>query len=59
MRLGGKFLIKYEKVMPGQSLVDFSYRNPNLPFFTFDELRAFLEESCSTLDQMMDITSKC
>ena len=24
-----KFLIKYEKVMPGQSLVDFSYRNPS------------------------------
>ena len=41
----GKFLIKYEKVMFGQSLVDFSYRNPNFPFLTFDELGAFLEES--------------
>ena len=39
------FLIKYEKVMLGQSLVDFSYINPNLPFLTFDELGAFLEES--------------
>ena len=38
-------LIMYEKVMPGQSLVEFSYRNPNLPFLTFDELGAFLEES--------------
>ena len=53
-----KFMIKYGKVMPCQSLVDFSYRNPNLPFLTSDELGAFLEESWSTLDQMMDITSK-
>ena len=40
-----KFLIKYNKVMLGESLVDFSYRTPNLPFFTFDELGAFIEES--------------
>ena len=32
--LVGKFMIKYEKVMSCQSLVDFSYRNPNLPFLT-------------------------
>ena len=40
-----KFLIKYEKVVSGQSLVDFSYRNPKLPFLTFNELGAFIEES--------------
>ena len=28
-------ILKYDKVMPGQSLVDFSYRNPNLSFFYF------------------------
>ena len=38
-------MIKYENVMPGQSLVDFSYRNPNLQFLTFDELEAILVES--------------
>ena len=38
------FLIKYEKVIPGQSLVDFSYKNLNLLFLTFDELGTFLEE---------------
>ena len=31
--LDEKFLIKYEEVMPGQSFVDFSYRNPNLATF--------------------------
>ena len=45
--------------MPGQSLVDFSYKNPNLPFLTFYELGEFLEESWSTLDKMINITSKC
>ena len=45
MSLGWNFLKKYEKVMPGQSLVDFSYRNPKLPFLTFDELGAFIEGS--------------
>ena len=39
--LVGKFLINYEKVMLGQILVDFSYRNPNLPFLTFDGLGAY------------------
>ena len=33
--LDGKFMIKHEKVMPGQSLFDFSYRNPNLATFEF------------------------
>ena len=42
MIIGGNFLIKYENVMFGQSLVDFSYRNLKLPFFTFDELGVFL-----------------
>ena len=33
--LAGKFLIKYEKVMLGQCLVDFSYINPNLAILNF------------------------
>ena len=40
----GKWM-KYVKVMPGLTSVDFSYRNPTLPFLTSDELGAFLEES--------------
>ena len=54
-----KWALVGKKVMLGQSLIDFSYRNPNLPFLTFDELGAFLEESWSILDQMMYNTSKC
>ena len=57
--LVGEKWMKYVKFIPGQSSVDFSYRNPTLPFLTSDGLGAFLEESWSTLDQMMDITSKC
>ena len=38
--LDEEFLIKYEKVMPGQSLVDFSYRNPNLATFDFWWIRS-------------------
>ena len=40
-----KFLIKYEKVMIGQSSVDFSLRNPNLESLTFDQILSFLDES--------------
>ena len=54
----GKFLIKYEKVMPSQSSVDFSLKNPNLESLTFDQILSFLDESWSTLDQMMNVTSK-
>ena len=53
-----KFLIKYVEVMPGQSSVDFCLKNPNLESLTFDQILTFLEESWSTLDQMMNITSK-
>ena len=58
MRGGGKFLIKYEKVMLGQSSVDFSLENPNLESLTSDQILSFLDESWSTLDQMMNVTSK-
>ena len=45
MRGGGKFFIKYEKVMPGQSSVDFCLRKPNLETLTVDEILNFLDES--------------
>ena len=54
-----KFLIKYVKVMLGQSFVDVLSKNPNLETLTFDQILNFLDESWSTLDQMMDINSKC
>ena len=54
-----KCFMKYVKVTLGQSPVDFSYRNPNLAILILEDLRAFLEESWSALDKMMNITSKC
>ena len=44
--------------MPSQSSIDFCLKNPNLETLTFDQILTFLEESWSTLDQMMNITSK-
>ena len=44
--------------MISQSLVDFSSRNPNLESLTFEQILSFLDESWSTLDQMMNVTSK-
>ena len=51
-------MIKYEEVMPGQNLVDFSYETLIYQLLGFDEFGVFLEESWSNLNQMMDITSK-
>ena len=53
-----KFLIKYEKVMPGQSSVDFWLKHPNLETLTFDQILSFLDDSLSTLDHMININSK-
>ena len=53
-----KFLRKYEEVMISQSSVDFTPRNPNLESLTFEQVLSFLDESWSTLDQMMNVTSK-
>ena len=44
--------------MISQSSVDFSSRNPNLESLTFGQILSFLDESWSTLDQMMNVTSK-
>ena len=44
--------------MISQSSVDFSPRNPNLESLTFEQILSFLDESWSTLDQMMNVTSK-
>ena len=54
----GKFLRKYEEVMISQSSVDFSLRNPNLESLTFEQILSFLDESWSTLDQMMNVNLK-
>ena len=44
--------------MISQSSVDFSPRNPNLESLTFEQILSFLDESWSTLDQMMNVNSK-
>ena len=36
--------MKYMKVMPGQSFVDFLFKNPNLETLTFDQILTFLDE---------------
>ena len=52
------FLRKYEEVMLSQCSVEFSLKNPNLESLTFEQILSFLDESWSTLDQMMNVTSK-
>ena len=52
------FIIKYVKVMLGQSSIDFCLRKPYLETLTFDQILTFFDESWSAFDQMMNMTSK-